>query len=104
MADFFSAKELYDTDEQLRNTVASTFEFYTKPASDESVERAKKGLESQGHIVTVVNTPEEALEAIKKLIPEGVTVANGGSTTLVRCVIIYLLTHRLATNWIRKLC
>jgi hypothetical protein len=82
MADFYSANQLLEEDDQLKNNKNLHFDFYMKTASDESLERTKAALLAKHHHVTVVNTGAEALETIKKLIPEGVTVANGGSTTL----------------------
>jgi len=46
------------------------------------VKKTKAAIESKGHKATVVKDRAEALEAIKKLIPKGSSVLNGGSTTL----------------------
>ncbi len=49
---------------------------------EETIEEAVAGLEASGFEVEVVDTAEEALEAIKERIPAGASVMNGHSTTL----------------------
>ncbi|MBI5798423.1 MAG: lactate utilization protein [Candidatus Yonathbacteria bacterium] len=55
---------------------------YTKIASDEIIEKTVETLRARNIYAVVVNTKEEALEEIKKLIPKGGSVMNGSSTTL----------------------
>ncbi len=75
-----SASGLYKSDPQLKDL---PFDKYSKLASNESVERTKKALESKGFKADVFETGQEALEFIKSTIPSGATVMNAGSTTLV---------------------
>lgn len=63
----------------------SVFEKYSKVADDATVETVKTALEKKNHKVTVVATKEEALAAVIALVPEGLSVHNTSSTTLVRC-------------------
>ena len=51
-------------------------------ADDETVEETVASLEANGFDVVVVDTAEEALDAIKSHIPAGASVMNGHSTTL----------------------
>jgi len=51
-------------------------------ASDEAIEKAKKGLEGKHHKVTVVKNSHEAVDALKSLIPKGEDVYTAHSTTL----------------------
>ena len=49
---------------------------------DETLEETVSNLEANGFEVAVVDTAEEALDAIKSQIPAGASVMNGHSTTL----------------------
>ncbi|RLM31637.1 lactate utilization protein, partial [Haloarcula sp. Atlit-120R] len=49
---------------------------------DETVEATVENLEASGFDVVVVDTADEALEAVQSHIPAGVSVMNGHSTTL----------------------
>ena len=49
---------------------------------DETVESAVEGLEASGFEVVVVDSADEALEAVEAQIPAGASVMNGHSTTL----------------------
>lgn len=51
-------------------------------ANKQSLETTINSLRDHGYDVTVVRNKEEALEKIKKIIPEGASIANGSSTTL----------------------
>jgi len=51
-------------------------------ASKEVIKRAMEALKTRNVIVDLVNTKEEALGKINKLIPSGKEVMTGGSTTL----------------------
>lgn len=55
---------------------------YTKIAEDSVIEKTVKALKERNIHAIVVETKEEALEEIKKLIPRGGSVMNGSSTTL----------------------
>ncbi|WP_372911803.1 lactate utilization protein [Salinigranum sp.] len=50
--------------------------------SDDELNETVANLEANGFAVTVVDTREEALEAIESLIPDGASVMDGHSTTL----------------------
>src|SRR5687767_6730752 len=52
------------------------------PASDTVVAETVKNLTAHGFVIEVVETRQEALEKIKKLIPDGAEVMSGSSTTL----------------------
>lgn len=49
---------------------------------EDGIETTIESLEANGFDVVVVDTPEEALEALQSHIPSGVSVMNGHSTTL----------------------
>ncbi len=55
---------------------------YDVLASKETVEKTMKALKPRGINAEFVNTKEEALNRLKKLIPAGAEVMTGGSTTL----------------------
>lgn len=55
---------------------------FGKLATEDSLNNTTSALESKGYTVTVVSTKEEALDMIKKEIPEGSSVMNGASVTL----------------------
>jgi len=76
----FTAAGLHASQDRLKNL---PFDQYSKPASDDSIAKTKAALIAKQHAVTVVNSKAEALEAIKKLIPQGASVHNAGSRTLI---------------------
>lgn len=55
---------------------------YEHIASDEVISKVAEELKARNITPIIVDTKEEALEEIKKLIPKGVKVMNGSSTTL----------------------
>lgn len=55
---------------------------YTKIASDSVIKKTVEALKERNIHAIVVDTKEEAMEEIKKLIPKGASVMNGSSTTL----------------------
>src|SRR3989344_9118166 len=55
---------------------------YTNIPSDEAIAKVIENLKQRNSHAIVVDTKEEALEEIKKLIPKGASVMNGSSTTL----------------------
>lgn len=57
---------------------------YHEVPSADVIEKAKAGLEKNNHKVTVVANKEEALKTLVSLIPDGVSIHNTSSTTLVR--------------------
>jgi len=79
MSEILSAKKFRETDPQVKDLA---WDKYAHLASNETIMKTKKSLETKGHVVTVVNNAGEALEAIRKLIPDGASVMNAGSTTL----------------------
>jgi len=50
--------------------------------SDETIKKVSLALHARNVTTIIVDTKEEALEEIKKLIPKGAEVMNGSSTTL----------------------
>jgi hypothetical protein len=76
-----NAPNLFKNDAQLKNL---EFDKYSKIASDDAVQRTKDALAAKTFKVDVVNSGSEAVELLKSLIPQGVSVHNGASTTLVR--------------------
>ena len=83
---FLSQAQLAKQDPQLINNEAykKALAKYTKPASQASLEKAKKALEEKGHAVTVVPTKSSALSTLISLIPEKSTINLTGSTSHVR--------------------
>jgi len=80
-----NAEALIELDSQLNNDAFKALHAkYSKLASDESLSRTQQGLESKGHKVSIVDTGSDALSLITSLIPEGSSVHNTGSTSLVR--------------------
>lgn len=55
---------------------------YQKLASEESIKKTIQSLENHNFIPIYLKDRAEALEKIKQLIPDGVSVMNGSSTTL----------------------
>src|SRR5438067_323782 len=55
---------------------------YTTLASKESVEKTAAALTERGFKPMIIENGKNALETIKKLIPQGASVMNGASTTL----------------------
>lgn len=55
---------------------------YTTIANQQSIDITLSSLKNNGYETTVVKTKSEALETIKKSIPQGASVMNGSSTTL----------------------
>jgi len=92
MSSDLSAAGLFKSDPQLKNI---KYDKYHTTASENSINKTKKSLEEKGHKVTVVSNKDEALATIKKLIPKGASVMNGGSTTLSEIGYIdYLKTQK----------
>lgn len=81
-----TAESFLTSDAQLAalETFKATFEKYSKVADDATIETVKAALEKKNHKVTVVASKEEALKAVIALVPEGASVHNTSSTTLVR--------------------
>lgn len=57
---------------------------WTKAPSEKILKETVDSLTQRGIKVVLVDNKEQALEKIKELVPEGVSIANGGSTTLVQ--------------------
>jgi len=64
---------------------------YNVLANKESIDKTTAALTAKGYEVIVVKTGQDALAKIKELIPEGVSVMNGSSTTLDQIGFIELL-------------
>lgn len=82
-----SAESFLTSDAQLAGqaeTFRAAYEKYSKVADDATIETVKAALEKKNHKVTVVASKEEALAAVIALVPEGASVHNTSSTTLVR--------------------
>lgn len=58
------------------------YEKYSKPASDEAVQKAAAALEAKKHVVKVVDDEKGALEYIKSILKEGQSISMGASQTL----------------------
>jgi L-lactate utilization protein LutC len=58
---------------------------------DESINKTVAGLIGHGYKAVVVSTKQEALEAVKKIIPAGSSVMNGSSVTLEQIGFVDLL-------------
>jgi len=57
---------------------------WDKISGEEELNEAVDSLTQRGVRVIVVDNKDEALEKVKELVPRGVSVANGSSTTLVQ--------------------
>jgi NADPH:quinone reductase-like Zn-dependent oxidoreductase len=55
---------------------------WTKTPDEKELKQVIENIKSRGINVILVNNKSEALEKIKKIIPKGASIANGGSTTL----------------------
>jgi len=55
---------------------------YAKIPNSDVIEKTVKNLQNRGIVVFLVETKKDALEKIKSIIPDGVTVMNGYSITL----------------------
>lgn len=55
---------------------------YTKIPADEVIKEVAENIKARNITPIIVDTKEQALEEIKKLIPQGGSVMNGSSTTL----------------------
>lgn len=55
---------------------------YSKIPADDVIEKTIKNLKDRGITVFLVETKKDALEKVKSMIPDGVTVMNGSSATL----------------------
>lgn len=81
-----SAQEYLASDSALHSDKAfkALFDKYSKVASDDVITKTKEALEKKNHKVTVVADKAEALKTVIDLIPEGASIHNPSSTTLVR--------------------
>lgn len=77
--------ELIAADAQLQTaTFDEAHQKYSKLASAEQIEATSEALKAKGYAVSVAQNGAEALELVKGLIPEGATVHNTASVSLVR--------------------
>jgi len=74
-----SAAGLFKSDPQL----ATVEKKWGNPVSQEHIENTKKALEAKKMKVTVVANKAEALKTIVDMVPQGASVMNAGSTTLI---------------------
>jgi L-lactate utilization protein LutC len=65
--------------------------YYQILANDKQIKKTTKSLKSKGYETIVVENAAEALEEIKKAIPEDASIMNGSSTTLAQIGFIDLL-------------
>lgn len=82
-----SAESFLKSDSELAgklSTFQPVFDKYSKVAEDATIDIVKTALEKKNHKVTVVSSKAEALQAAIDLVPEGASVHNTSSTTLVR--------------------
>ena len=70
-------QSVLETHENYKNTMD-----YTTLATQETIDATMQALVSHGFKVSIVDTKEQALEAIKRMIPAGASVMNGSSVTL----------------------
>ncbi len=68
--------------ELISKEVAVDSEKFGQPATDDAVTKTIQALEQNNIRVVVVDNAEEALDAIKSVIPAGAEVMNGTSTSL----------------------
>ncbi len=68
--------------ETISKEVTVDLEKFGKPASDDAVKKTMAALEANNIRVIVVDKAENALDAVKSVIPPGAEVMNGTSTTL----------------------
>ena len=73
-----SAKGLFNSDPHL----GSVDKNWGNCASENEIEITKKALQEKKHKVDVVNTEVDAVELLKKTIPNGASIYTAGSTTL----------------------
>ena len=79
-----SAQELIESDVQLQTDAFKALHLkYGGLADDAAINATKEGLEKKGHSVSIVSSGAEALEKVKSLIPEGASVYNTASVSLV---------------------
>lgn len=94
-----SAADFYKSDSQLAAQLSSLeFEKYSQIASKESIQAAKVALELKKHVCHVVSNSSEALELIKKIVPDGKSVMNAASTTLAQIGLIDYLKNQSKWN------
>jgi hypothetical protein len=73
---------------------------WSELASESDLIKTVESLKSHGINVFVVNNKEEALAKVKHLIPKGVSVANGSSTTLIEIGFVdYLMKGGGSHGW-----
>lgn len=82
----FPASQLAAEDAQLASSAAykAARAKFSVPANKEVVEKTKKALEKQGHLVTVVADKKSALSTLQSIIPDKSSINLAGSTSLVR--------------------
>ncbi len=66
---------------------------YDRLAGEEAIIRTKESLERRGVNVIIVGSRQEALKKLEELLPEGVELMTGGSTTLDQIGFADFLIH-----------
>lgn len=80
-----SVADLIAADAQLQtDAFKAAHQKYSKGASAETINTTRDALKAKGYQVSVAQTGADALEVIKSLIPDGSSVHNTASTSLVR--------------------
>jgi len=74
-----SADYLHTSDPKLKQV---KFDSYFKLPSEERIEKTKASLLGKGYKVDIVTSKDSALDILKRSIPKGASVNNGGSVTL----------------------
>ena len=85
---------LFKSDAQLK---ALPVDKYNKLASDDVIAKTKLSLEAKKVNVKVFDKPEQALEFLKTVVPEGKSVSNGHSTSLEEVGFVKFL--KTQTKW-----
>jgi len=84
MSKTLTASYLLSTDTQLKENkeFQELHSKYSKPASDESLDKTVKTLTEKGHKAYVVEGKDDFMKLIQTLVPDGASIYSGSSTTL----------------------
>jgi len=91
-----TASDFAKSDEKLAADAdfKKVFDRYSHLASEDALTKTVKALTEKKHSVKVCKTSKEAVEYLNQLIPDGSSVSNGGSTTLLQIGIFDALMAR----------
>eukprot|EP01116_Phalansterium_solitarium_P008317 TRINITY_DN21_c0_g1_i1.p2 TRINITY_DN21_c0_g1~~TRINITY_DN21_c0_g1_i1.p2 ORF type:complete len:232 (-),score=83.23 TRINITY_DN21_c0_g1_i1:93-788(-) len=95
MAQPTDAASLYKNDAQLK---ALPWDKYSRPASQESLDKTVAALKAKQFNVQVAENKEEALKLLVNTIPAGVSVHNASSTSLIE--IGFVEHFKTQTQWV----